>query len=116
MLSIEQHDQEGVQVVELVGEAGSAEAWEVGAVVSRLIEKHPDKLLFDLSRLSFISSLAFGELVRLANDIARYHSRVALAAMQPKIREVLHLLRIEQYYETYPTVEAAMAALRKSEA
>lgn len=112
MLSIQQRQQDGVHIVELDGEAGSAEAWEVGAVVGRLIESHPAKLLFDLTRLTFISSLALGELVRLANDLARYECRVGMAGMQPRILEVLHLLRFEQYYEMYDTMDAALATMR----
>ncbi len=112
MLSIRQREQDGVHIVELDGEAGSAEAWEVGAVVGRLIESHPSKLLFDLTSLSFISSLALGELIRLANDLSRYECRVGLAGMQPKIQEVLHLIRFDQYYEMYDTPDAALAAMR----
>ena len=112
MLSIRQREQDGVHIVELDGEAGSAEAWEVGAVIGRLIESHPSKLLFDLTSLSFISSLALGELIRLANDLSRYECRVGLAGMQPKIQEVLHLIRFDQYYEMYDTPDAALAAMR----
>jgi anti-anti-sigma factor len=112
MLSIQQHENDGVHIVKLDGEAGSAEAWEVGAIVGRLIESHPAKLLFDLTGLTFISSLALGELVRLANDLSRYECRVGMAGMQPKIQEVLRLLRFDQYYEMYETIDDAVAAMR----
>ena len=112
MLRIEQRGQDGVQIVELHGEAGAAEAWEVGAVVKRLIETHPGKLILDMSELSFISSMALGELIHLANEVAQYHGRIALAAMQPRVQQVLRLLRFERHYELYDSVEAAVAALK----
>jgi anti-anti-sigma factor len=112
MLEIRQRDEGGTQVIELDGEAGSAEAWEVGAVVSKLIESRPSRILLDFSRLTFISSLALGELMRLANDMARFNCRVAVAGMLPKIHEVLQVLRIEQYYEIYDNRDAALQALK----
>lgn len=111
MLEIQQADRDGVQLIKLDGEAGSAEAWEVAAVVSRLLESRPNRIVFDLAGLSFISSLALGELIRLANELARFQCRVALAGMSPKIHEVLRVLRIEQYYELYESPAAALAAM-----
>ena len=112
MLEIRQHSREAVEVIELDGEAGSAEAWEVGAVVSKLIESRPSRIVFDLSRLMFISSLALGELIRLANDVARFNCRVALAGMSPKIHELLRVLRIDQYYEIHDSLEAALETMK----
>lgn len=113
MLDIRQRQQDGALIVELDGEAGSAEAWEVAEVVSRLIESRPPHIIFDLSKLSFISSLALAELIRLSNDLARFNTRVALAGLQPRIREVLHVLRMEQYYEIYSTLSEALSAAQK---
>lgn len=110
MIEIRQRNQDGVEIVELEGEAGSAEAWEVQAVVSRVIEARPKAIVFDMTRLSFISSLALAELIRLANELARFNTRVSLAGMQPKIREVLHVLRIDQYYEIHNSVDEAVAS------
>ena|SRR5688572_17807695 len=112
MLKIGQREQDGVQIVELHGEAGAAEAWEVAAVVKQLIETHPGKLVLDLSELSFISSMALGELIHLANEVAQYHGRIALAAMQRRVTGVLRLLHFEKRYELYDTVDAAVAALK----
>ncbi len=111
MTQITQHEQDGVQIVSISGEAGSAEAFEVGAVVGRLIDQQPEIIVFDLSNLTYISSVALGELIRLANETSDPRRRVALAGMSPKLMEMLRLLRFEQYYELYATLDLALKAV-----
>lgn len=111
MLRVEQREQAGVHVVELHGEAGTAEAWELAEVVAKLVEQRPAKLVFDLTGLTFISSLALGELINLSNKVALFNMRVALAGMPPKIQDVLRLIKFEQFYEMYPSLDVATTAM-----
>jgi anti-anti-sigma factor len=111
MLYIDQHDDNGVSVVALRGQAGVPESPALTEVIILLAAARPEKLLFDLSNLTFISSLSLGELASLAAALGKFKSRLALAGVSPQIRSALHRARLDRQYEVFDTVAAAVAAL-----
>ena len=72
MLQIQQLDRDGVKLVVLRGEAGVAEAPDMSALMIDLAASRPKKLVFELTGLPFISSMAMGEMAALAAALRRF--------------------------------------------
>ena len=111
MLYVDQHDENGVSVVALRGQAGVPESPALTEVIILLAAARPAKLLFDLSNLTFISSLSLGELASLAAALRKFKSRLALAGVSPQIRSALHRARLDRQYEVFDTVAAAIGEI-----
>jgi anti-anti-sigma factor len=80
----------GKVVVRIAGEASLRQADKLTAALLGLSARRPSLVTLDLSRLSFLSSLAMGVLVAFRRGIVRAGGRVRLAAApQEPVREAL---------------------------
>jgi anti-anti-sigma factor len=111
MLQISNRDRDGVRIVLLKGEAGVAEAQELSSLMIELAASRPKKLVFDLSGLTFISSLALGEMAALAESLRRFEGHLAIASPTPLMRGALRRVRLDKSYDVFDTLEAAVAEL-----
>lgn len=111
MLEIETSESDGLTRVRLIGEADVAGGHKLSPVAIDLAAARPERLLVDLSQLTFLSSLAIGELAALAGALKRHGGRVALAGADRNIASALERVRLHDVLEVYPTVPAAAAAL-----
>lgn len=83
-------------VVRLIGELHVPEVDRLQIHLNTLEAHRPRKVVFDLSGLSFISSLGLGALVTFQHKIRRNQGEVVFAGIQPNIREMLHVARLDQ--------------------
>lgn len=72
-----------------------------------LIESGASKIIVDCTALKYISSYGVGVLVRLHKKLAQRGGQVRLAAVESGVFTVLRLVRLEQVFHSYPTVEDA---------
>ena len=113
MLHVNQHERDGVHLVALCGEAGVAEAQELTSTLIDLAASRPKRLVFDFSKLTFISSLAVGELVSLAVSLQRFECRIAVAGASTMVRSALRRARLDRAYEMFDTLEVAIEDLKQ---
>lgn len=109
MLQILQQEREGGCVVSLRGEAGVAESQALTEVIIQLAAQRPPVLVFDISGLTFISSLAMGEFASLAGALRKHGCRLAIAGASPMIRTALRRFRLDTSYEMADSYEQALA-------
>jgi anti-sigma B factor antagonist len=64
-------------------------------------------VILDLSRVAIVPSMALGLLLQTLNKCTARQQRLKLAAVQPQIRKVLTLTRLDQVFELADSVEAA---------
>jgi anti-anti-sigma factor len=99
-LSIEVLDTKEGTVVRLRGEAGIAEAGALEASLSRLSAQRPACVIFDLSELACISSLALGVLKAYRHATVRAGARVCLAPdLHPAVRAALERAELTSLFE-----------------
>jgi anti-anti-sigma factor len=89
----------GSVVVSLIGDAGVAHADLLANALLRLSASHPPRVIFDLSRLEFISSITMGELVEFQRGLKRHDSRVTLIAPRPNVLAALQRARLDSIFE-----------------
>jgi anti-anti-sigma factor len=96
-------------VVWLRGEAGVAEARVLEASLSRLVARRPARVIFDLSELRFLSSLAVVVLVGYRRAAVRAGVRVYRAhALHPAVRETLEQTGLMGLFETPDRAESGL--------
>lgn len=98
---------EGV-LVRVVGDAGIGEAPALSAALMKLNAARPQRVVFDLAELRFISSLALGMLVEFNRAMARHGCSVRFAAAQPSVHHAFIHARLETVLKLFNTVDEAM--------
>ena len=98
----------GVAVISPAGDIDSSTAPTLQQRLDELLSKDVHNFVLDLSRVGFIDSTGLAAVVRLYKRVRIGEGDVRLAAVPPRVQEVLDLTRLSQVFEIFPTaVEAA---------
>ena len=66
------------------------------------------KLIFDLTDITFISSVGLGQMMRAYRSAAGNGGYVRIVNPQPLVEEVFRFTKLHKILQIYPTVEAAV--------
>ena len=110
-LAVTISDFDGGVLVRLEGEAGIIGLDKLAFAFTRVLARRVRLAVLDFSHLTFLSSLAMGQLVRLSRDLGRWNGRVQIASCRPEIREALELARLTEFFGFLVSVEEAGAAV-----
>ena len=69
------------------------------------------RLLLDLERVDQVSSEMLSTLVEVRSLVKERDGRLALANLQPRIKDLFEITRIDTIFDAYLSEEAALAAL-----
>jgi anti-sigma B factor antagonist len=68
--------------------------------------------VLDLTQVTFMPSLSLAVLVRISSDLRSRNQRLILAGLQPTVRQVIVLTRLDRLFELADSVEAAIRVVR----
>ena len=71
-------------------------------------QARPLPMVLDLSRVTFLPSLSIGALISFMTELKKFEQRFILVDIQPPIREVLALTKLEKVFEIYDDVDTAL--------
>ena len=109
-LTVEIVPNSNATIARLIGAADLNGSPELDRKLLGLSAQRPKVLIFDLSGLTFISSLAMGSLINVAHGLSKHGGKVAIAGAQPLVAEALQRIRMEAILPMYATVDDAAAA------
>ena len=94
---------------------GSAEAFQQ-AVTQALaeVDAHSSSLLLDFSAVDYISSVGLRVVMMAARHVRARPGRIAVAALQPLVREIFEISRFHHVVEVFPSLREGLAALSAS--
>jgi anti-sigma B factor antagonist len=69
-------------------------------------------VLLDLTDVKYVPSMGLGTLVMVNRKLKDNGQRFALVGVQPEVRNVLSLTRLDQLFEMHPDRAAALAHVR----
>jgi anti-anti-sigma factor len=104
-------DFEGGILVRIEGEAGIVGLEKLELAFTQVLARRTRLTVLDLSLLTFVSSLAMGQLVRLRRGLNRWDGCVKIASCPPAIREVLEIARLADFFRFHASVEEAISAV-----
>lgn len=109
-LTVQSDQHDGVVVIAVAGELDMATAPQLQAHISEMLEQGRNRLVFDLSEVSFCDSTGLSVFVRAKNSCDGAGGAVALAAPQRGVLRILEVSGLVEVLPTYATVEEATAA------
>jgi anti-sigma B factor antagonist len=101
-----------VLVFKLTGRLETTESEYLLSVIENRIEEGDSKLVLDCDRLSYLSSLGLGTLVRARARMKKAGGDVKLAGVHGVIASVISAVNLDRIFHLYPTVEAAVASFQ----
>ena len=109
-LRIESERRGGVLVVKLIGSANMDVSMGIRDRIVALIDEHTHRIVIELSRLDFISSVGLGEIISAHIRCCRHGIELKLAGPKPAISGILAKTKLTKLFHIYDSVDMAMAA------
>ena len=97
-------------VLPLEGEIDLHVSPRIAASLNQMVATKPKQLVVDLSQVSYIDSSGLAVLIEGMQNVAAYGGKFSLAGLQDSVRPIFEIARLDQVFEIYPTVDAALAA------
>lgn len=96
-------------IVTIRGDLSLGAIEEFEAAINTLAGKRPKLAVFDMTEVSFVSSLAMGSLVSLHHAMkSTSGGRIVLAGLQPMIRRAFETAKLNQLIGLVDSVDEAM--------
>ena len=82
----------------------------ITASLNAMIEKKPDRVVIDLSDVTYIDSAGLAALIQAMQKVEAYGGKFLLAGLQETVRSIFEISRLDQVFQIFPDTEAALAA------
>lgn len=71
-------------------------------------------VVLDMTGVQFLPSLTLGALVALNRDFRQAGRRFMFVGVQPMVRQMFALTRLDRLFEIHPSIDEALARLREA--
>src|SRR5437763_15793555 len=78
--------------------------------LNAIIEKQPERIVIDLSRATYIDSAGLAALILAMQKVEAYGGRFFLTGLHETMRSIFESSRLDQIFQIFPDVDAALAA------
>ena len=96
-------------VLPLKGEIDLHVSPSVTASLNSMIEKKPERLVVDLSDVTYIDSAGLAALIGAMQKVEGYGGKFLLAGLQETVRSIFEISRLDQVFQIFPDADAALA-------
>jgi anti-anti-sigma factor len=103
-----------VVVAELVGEIDTVDTEGLGEALGAIVAGKPAGLVLDFAGVNYIASMGLSLLLKLAKDMRKASSPLAIAAVTPAVKTVLDTVRLGAAIPVEATVENALKRVQKA--
>jgi anti-sigma B factor antagonist len=95
-------------VVSLIGTADMGQVDLLDRQLTQLCAQHPPRVIFDLSRLTFLASISIGALMRFHNSCKHWKGQMILAGSDDNVLGSLKRARLDKVFFMASSVENAL--------
>lgn len=106
-LKIEQHQDDGNFIVNLHGEIDLHSSPKLREAMLAEVGNGSQRFIFDLAAVDYIDSSGVGTLVELKRKVERQKCKLILAAVQPRVLNVLEITQLDKFFPIVADVAAA---------
>ena len=78
--------------------------------LNAMTEKKPERIVIDLSRATYIDSSGLAALILAMQKVEAYGGRFFLTGLHETMRSIFESSRLDQIFQIFPDVDAALAA------
>lgn len=111
-MELEVREQGGVKIMRLVGDLVGDHSGDFVQAITDELTGPGKRLALDLSAITFMNSTGLSELVRVNAQANLQECRLVLAAPTAFVMGVLQMTRLDRFFEVFPSVADALAALK----
>lgn len=111
-MTITQTDKDGIMELSISGRLDAVSAVEADKSFSALLDAGHKKLLFNLTKLEYISSAGLRVLLVVAKRIQQDGGKVVLCALSDNVKEVFEISGFSSIFSIFTTVEEAVKYLK----
>jgi anti-sigma B factor antagonist len=108
--SIELEMKDEVAILHMAGQMRELGADALREELDKLIEDGSYKLVFDLSDVTFISSVGLGQLMRAYRNATSHEGYVRIVNPQPLVEEVFRFTKLHTLIGIFDTIDEAIQA------
>jgi anti-sigma B factor antagonist len=101
--------QTGSNVLALKGEIDLHVSPSVTSSLNEVIDKKPERLVVDLSDVSYIDSAGLAVLIGAMQRVEGYGGKFALTGLQETVRSIFEISRLDQVFQIFPDMDAALS-------
>jgi anti-anti-sigma factor len=101
--------QDRSNVLPLKGEIDLHVSPSITASLNEMIDKKPGRLVVDLSAVTYIDSAGLAALIQAMQKVEGYGGKFRLAGLQETVRSIFEISRLDQVFQIFPDVDAALA-------
>ena len=98
------------EVLPLQGEIDLHVSPRIAASLHEMIAKKPSQLLVDLSLVTYVDSSGLAVLIEAMQSIAQQGGKFGIVGMQPTVRSIFEISRLDQVFRIFPDLAAASVA------
>jgi anti-anti-sigma factor len=102
--------QDRSNVLPLKGEIDLHVSPSITASLNEMIDKKPERLVVDLSAVTYIDSAGLAALIQAMQRVEGYGGKFRLAGLQETVRSIFEISRLDQVFQIFPDVDGALAA------
>src|SRR6266699_3580910 len=95
-------------VLPLKGEIDLHVSPSVTASLNQKIDKKPERLVVDLSGVTYIDSAGLAALIQAMQKVEAYGGKFLLAGLQETVRSIFEISRLDQVFQIFPDADAAL--------
>src|SRR5689334_25417545 len=95
-------------VVALKGEIDLHISPAVTAELNGVIDRKPERLVVDLSEVSYIDSAGLAALIQAMQKVEGYGGKFMLCGLQETVRSIFEISRLDQVFQIFPDADAAL--------
>jgi anti-sigma B factor antagonist len=82
----------------------------VAEALNAMIKKKPERIVIDLSRVTYIDSAGIAVLILAMQEVEAYGGKFFLSGLQETLRLIFETSRLNRVFRIFPDVDAALAA------
>lgn len=103
----------GIGLIEAKGSlVGGEETTEVRQAVAGFVEREYDKLIIDLSKVTYLNSTAIGVLVSAYTTYSRKGWKIKLCGVNKNINNIFVITKLTLVFDVYETVNEAVKTFK----
>ena len=106
--AIERQPRGAVEVLALSGQLDAHTFPQLQETLEALAQEGRQQVVLDCAKLEYVSSAGLGVLKKMSRELREAQGDIRLAALTPKIKNVVDLLGFSQVIQVFPDPEAAI--------
>ncbi len=96
-------------VVQAAGEIDLNCSLEFQQALLNLLDQHPQRIVINLSDVSYMDSSGVASLVKLLSRVRRGGATLHLVGLRDRVRSVFEITRLDSVFDIFATEEEALA-------